>query len=232
MAATNHERKSGDEDTLSSSRDNDMRQTNNEETETPIASDNDVDSPNGRGEKQDLSRTTSRVSIAETMSPFREFMFLSIITLAQFMTQVGLGQMLALIHVVGDYYGLSNPGDLAWLIAGYSLTVGTFILVSGRFGDMFGYKKMLLIGFAWLAVWSLVAGLAAFSNSVLFIFARVLQGIGPSIMLPNGLAILGSTYADGRKKHMAFALFGAAAPGGKSIPNPTRALRKLAPQTK
>jgi len=54
-------------------------------------------------------------------------------------------------------------------------------------GDVFGYKRLFIFGFLWFAVWSLIAGLAAYSNSVLFIFARVFQGIGPRICLPNGL---------------------------------------------
>jgi len=56
-------------------------------------------------------------------------------------------------------------------------------------GDLFGYKRMLLIGFSWFSLWSIIAGLAVYSNHVLFIFARVFQGIGPAIVLPNGLAV-------------------------------------------
>jgi MFS family permease len=73
---------------------------------------------------------------------------------------------------------------------------------------------MLLIGFAWFSLWSMIAGLAVYSNSTLFIFARVMQGIGPAIVLPNGLAILGATYNPGRRKAMVFSLFGACAPNG------------------
>jgi MFS family permease len=103
------------------------------------------------------------------------------------------------------------------LIAGYSLTVGTFILVSGRLGDMYGYKRMLIIGYCWFALWSMIAGLAIYSNKVLFIFARVFQGIGPAIVMPNGLAILGATYAPGKRKAMIFAIFGACAPNGSIL---------------
>lgn len=92
--------------------------------------------------------------------------------------------------------------------------MGTFILFSGRLGDVFGYKRLLLIGWAWFSLWSAAAGCAIYSNYVLFIFSRVLQGIGPAICLPNGLAILGATYAPGRRKAMCFAIFGAMAPAG------------------
>jgi len=152
-------------------------------------------------------------SIAETLSLPREILFVSIICLAQFTTQVGLGQTLSILQVIGRSFGLNDPSELSWLIAGYSLTVGSFILISGRFGDLFGYKRMLLIGFAWFSLWSMVAGLAVYSNHVLFVFARVLSGIGPAITLPNGLALLGATYAPGKRKDMVFAIFGATAPG-------------------
>ena len=156
-------------------------------------------------------------SIAETLSLPHELAFISVICTAQFTTQVGLGQCLSILHVIGASFGITNPGGLSWLIAGYSLTVGTFILIFGRFGDLFGYKRMLVIGFSWFAVWSMVAGLAVYSNHVLFTFARALQGIGPAIVLPNGLAILGATYAPGRRKEMVFAIFGATAPAGAVI---------------
>lgn len=132
-------------------------------------------------------------------------------------TEAGLGQVLSIIHIIGETWGLQESASLSWLVAGYSLTVGTFILFSGRLGDMFGYKTIFLIGMSWFSVWSLVSGLAVYSNHVLFVFGRVLQGIGPALVLPNGLAILGATYAPGRKKGLAFAAFAATAPAGSVI---------------
>ncbi len=165
----------------------------------------------------DLTKSISNMSIAETLPLGREILFVGTICCAQFMTQGGLGQCLDILHVIGNDFGLTNPGELSWLIAAYSLTVGTFILLAGRFGDVYGYKKMLIIGFLWFSLWSMVAGLAVYSNHVLFNFARAFQGIGPAICLPNALAILGSTYAPGPRKAMVFALFGATAPGGAVV---------------
>ncbi|KAF2773289.1 MFS general substrate transporter [Teratosphaeria nubilosa] len=147
----------------------------------------------------------------------REIFVVGLITLAQFTTQVGLGQTLSILHVIADSFGITEPGIESWLIAGYSLTVGTFILLSGRLGDVFGYKRMLIIGYAWFAIWEMVAGLSVYSNYVLFIWARVLMGIGPSIALPNSLALLAILYEPGRRKNMAFAVFGATAPAGSII---------------
>ena len=72
---------------------------------------------------------------------------------------------------------------------------------------------MFVLGMAWFSVWSMVAGLSVYSDDVLFIFARVLSGIGPAVTLPNGLALLGAAYEKGRRKDMVFAIFGATAPG-------------------
>lgn len=174
-----------------------------EDYERPdLANDTSVAKGQVEGNGEPLEKSTSTVSIAQTLSPVREFLFVSIICLAQFMTQAALGQVLAIIHVIGDHYSITNPGTLSWLIAGYSLTVGTFILMAGRLGDVFGYKRMLIIGFSWFAFWSVIEGLANHSNHVLFIFARVFAGIGPAIVLTNGLAILGATYAAGPRKGM------------------------------
>lgn len=131
-------------------------------------------------------------------------------------TEAGLGNVQTIVHVLGRDFGLSDA-QLPWLIAGYSLTVGTFILPSGRFGDVFGYKRMLLSGFVWTALWSLVLGCSVYSTHVLFTVARVFQGIGPAMMLPNALAIFGATYAPGKRKNMVFAIFGACAPTGSVI---------------
>ncbi|QDS68933.1 hypothetical protein FKW77_008432 [Venturia effusa] len=162
----------------------------------------------------DLSKTKSAVSIADTLSLPREIAFVTILCMANFMTQAALGQVLSILHIIGDSFGITDPGVLSWLIAGYSLTVGTFILISGRLGDAFGHKRLFLIGFAWFSFWSMVCGLAVYSNHVLFVFARVLQGIGPAIVLPNSLAILGVTYAPGRRKAMIFGIYGSMAPNG------------------
>lgn len=161
-----------------------------------------------------LQRTKS---LEHMVSLPREILVVGIVSLAQFTTQVGLGQVLSILHIISRSFGVTNPGIESWLIAGYSLTVGTFILVSGRFGDLFGYKKMLVIGYLWYAVWEMLAGVSVYSNYVFFIFCRVLSGIGPSICLPNGLALLGSLYGPGKRKNMAFAVFGGVAPAGSVI---------------
>ena len=166
--------------------------------------------------QQDLELAKTK-SIAETMSPLREAFFVGLLCSAQFVTQAGLLGTLNILHIIGSDLGITDPGILSWLIAGYSLTVGTFILLSGRCGDFFGYKNMLIIGYIWFGIWMIVAGCSVYiegnGGQVLFIFSRVLGGIGPAILLPNALGLLGATYNEGKRKDMVFSLFGACAPG-------------------
>ena len=159
----------------------------------------------------ELARTKS---LESQVSFPRECLVVLLISLAQFTTQNMLGQTMSLIHIIGNHYNITNPGVESWFVAGYALTVGTFILFSGRLGDLFGWKKMLVIGYAWSGVWAIVSGLAWYSDHVLFIFSRVIGGIGPAICLPNGLAMLGALYRPGKRKNMAFAVFGGSAPVG------------------
>ncbi|KAJ5457643.1 hypothetical protein N7475_009031 [Penicillium sp. IBT 31633x] len=164
------------------------------------------------GDDMELKPTKSVQSLAATFSPIHEVLFVTIACMGQFMTQTNIGLCLSPLDIVGDSFGINEPGILSWFMAGYSLTVGTFILVFGRCGDLFGYRRMFITGFCWLALWSLVAGLSVYSNYVLFIFARVLQGIGSAMLMPNALALLGATYQAGKRKNMIFAVFGATAP--------------------
>jgi MFS family permease len=168
-------------------------------------------------EKQDDLELSKTKSIAETLSPLHETLFIALLCSAQFVTQAGLVNTLKILHIIGNDLNITSPGVLSWLIAGYSLTVGSFILLSGRCGDVFGFNTMVIIGFVWFAVWNVIAGCSVYvqgnGGQVLFIFARVLGGIGPAILLPNALGLLGATYRPGRKKEMVFSLFGACAPG-------------------
>ncbi|KAJ2974921.1 hypothetical protein NUW58_g6113 [Xylaria curta] len=183
---------------------------------TPSAGEDGKSIKDGEGIAPQQSRVES-IWPAENISLPQEYLMVFVACMAQFCTQASFGSVLVLMHTIGGSFDVTNPGRLAWLISGYSLTVGTFILFFGRLGDAFGYKRLLLIGFLWFSLWSVVVGLSVYSNYTLIIFARVLQGIGPAICLPNALAILGSVYPPGHRKAMVFAFFGAVAPVGAVI---------------
>ncbi|KAJ5037283.1 uncharacterized protein L3040_007460 [Drepanopeziza brunnea f. sp. 'multigermtubi'] len=157
--------------------------------------------------------------VEKPVSLSREIAFVGVLCTAQLFTQASLGQAIAPLHIIGASFGETSPGQLSWFPAAYSLTVGTFILIAGRLGDLYGHKRLFTAGFVWYGVWSLLAGFTVYiprssSPAIFFDVCRAMQGIGPAFLLPNALAILGRTYAPGRRKEMIFAIFGATAPSG------------------
>lgn len=161
------------------------------------------------------------------MSTIREIAIVGTVCLAHFLTQAGLSQSIAPLPLITSSFTTpTHAPSPSWYSAAYSLTVGTFILPSGRLGDIYGPKRLFLIGWLWFAVASLAAGLYPRVRATgdqqgngdggenFFCFCRALQGIGPALLMPNGLAILGRIYEEGNRKNMAFALFGASAPVG------------------
>ena len=149
------------------------------------------------------------------MSLLRETFFVFVICSSNVFTQASLGMATVPLNIIGQSFGSLSPGQLSWFVAAYSLTVGTFILIAGRLGDIYGHKILFVIGFFWYGFWSSIAGFTVYSHSQIFFdICRALQGIGPAMMMPNSLAILGRTYPAGRRKEMVFAIYGAAAPNG------------------
>jgi MFS family permease len=80
-----------------------------------------------------------------------------------------------------------------------------------RLGDMYGHKKIFLVGSIWFGVWSLIASFSVYSGTILFSICRGFQGIGPALVVPNALAIAGRSFQG--QKNIVFSLFGACAPG-------------------
>ena len=169
----------------------------------------------------DLERQQTGASyyISQHLSLPSEITFIAVICSAQLLTQIGFGQTLLPSQIIGASLGATSPGQLSWTLAAYSLTVGTFVLPAGRLGDIFGSKKMVVLGWAWYAVWSVVAGLAIYAprgqgRVVMFSVCQALRGIGPAFLLPNALAIAGRSYPNGKRKNMVFATFAMCAPVG------------------
>lgn len=103
-------------------------------------------------------------------------------------------------------------GNAAWLAASYNVTQGAFVLIGGRLGEIYGHKRLLMIACAWWLVWEFAAGFAP--NVIALCVFRGLSGVGGGLMTPNCVALLGITFPPGKKRNVAFGLFGAMAPVG------------------
>ena len=82
--------------------------------------------------------------------------------------------------------------DLQWIVNGYTLMLGALILVAGALGDRVGRKRIFVSGIAIFAVASLLCAIA--SSVHILIAARVLQGIGAALLVPQSLAIIAATF--------------------------------------
>ncbi|KAL4743961.1 major facilitator superfamily domain-containing protein [Aspergillus similis] len=100
-----------------------------------------------------------------------------------------------------------------WIAASYGLTQGTFVLMSGRLGDVYGHRKMLLGGGAWLVLCSFV-GAFVHTNFFAFVTMRALAGVGGACIMPNAVAMIAITNPPGRVRNLSLGFFAASAPLG------------------
>lgn len=151
-----------------------------------------------------------------------EILFVFVICMAQLLAQGGITMSLTPMNIILDSFAENSDSiegsERVWFMGSFALTVGTFILISGRLGDLFGLKQMLLVGWAWVVVWAIVTGLSYYSHSIIFfIICRAFQGIGFALILPCALGILGNIYPIGDRKNLAFGCVGASGPVGATF---------------
>lgn len=95
--------------------------------------------------------------------------------------------------------------NLTWVIDAYTLALGALTLPGGTLGDIFGRRRMYLIGLGIFSIGAVFASVAP--NLVLLIAARVLMGMGASLVLPGTLSLI-STMFEGRERATAIGLWG------------------------
>ncbi len=99
--------------------------------------------------------------------------------------------------------------SLQWVLSGYLLTYGGFLLLGGRAADLLGRRRILVAGTTLFGVCSLVGGLA--TSAGMLVGARLAQGVGAAMMTPAALSILTTTFREGRDRNKALGAWGAMA---------------------
>ncbi|SFF71829.1 MFS transporter [Blastococcus tunisiensis] len=105
--------------------------------------------------------------------------------------------------------------DRQWVVTAYALAFGSLLLIGGRVADLFGRKRVFLVGLAGFAVAS-AAGGAAVSFEML-VAARAGQGVFGALLAPAALSLLTTTFTEPRERARAFGIFGGIAGAGASI---------------
>ena len=105
--------------------------------------------------------------------------------------------------------------SLAWVVNGYMLTFGGFLLLGGRLGDLFGHRRLFMAGITLFSVASLACGLA--SSQGMLVAARVVQGLGGAVVSAVSLSLMMSLFVEPAERAKAMGLFGFVAAGGGSL---------------
>jgi MFS family permease len=104
--------------------------------------------------------------------------------------------------------GLHIPtSTLQWLVSGYAVSFGGFLLLGGRLADLFGQARMFRSGLIIFVVASVAGGLAV--EPILLIASRVVQGIGAAVVAPAGLSLLVTSWPGERARSHALGVYGA-----------------------
>jgi MFS family permease len=121
-----------------------------------------------------------------------------------------------------------TQASLAWVVNAYLLTFGGFLLLGGRLGDLFGHRRLFLIGIAVFTVASLFCGLA--NSQEFLIVARAVQGVGGAVVSVVALSLIMIMFTEPAERAKAMGIVGIAAfawclvllPKGETMPSTGR----------
>jgi EmrB/QacA subfamily drug resistance transporter len=108
-----------------------------------------------------------------------------------------------------------SPTSLAWVVNAYLLTFGGFLLLGGRLGDLYGHRRLFLIGVTLFTLASVACGLA--SSQAMLVGARAVQGLGGAIVSAVALSLIMSLFTEPAERAKAMGVFGFVMAGGGSI---------------
>jgi EmrB/QacA subfamily drug resistance transporter len=105
--------------------------------------------------------------------------------------------------------------SLVWVVNAYMLTFGGFLLLGGRLGDLFGHRRLFLLGIALFTVASAACGLA--NSQGLLIAARAIQGLGGAVVSAVSLSLIMNLFTSPEDRAKAMGIYGFVCGGGGSI---------------
>ncbi len=108
-----------------------------------------------------------------------------------------------------------SSASLAWVVNAYVLTFGGFMLLGGRLGDLFGHRRLFVLGTSLFTLASLGCGLA--TSQHMLIGARVVQGLGGAVVAAVALSLIMTLFTEPRERAKAMGVIGFVAAGGGSI---------------
>jgi EmrB/QacA subfamily drug resistance transporter len=139
------------------------------------------------------------------------WLILVVLALAQFMIVLDVSIVNVVLPAMQRAFNITQT-NLQWIVTAYTLAFGGFLLFGGRAADLFGRKRMFLIGTALFGIASLLDGMA--TSETMLILLRGAQGLAAALMSPAALSIVLVTYREGHERNVALSVWGAVASGG------------------
>jgi EmrB/QacA subfamily drug resistance transporter len=136
----------------------------------------------------------------------RQNLLLVLICLAQFMVVLDVSIVNVALPSIRAGLHFSTTG-LQWVVSAYTLTFAGFLLLGGRASDLLGRRRVFIAGITLFVIASLGCALA--NSQGLLIGARTLQGFGAAVISPASLAIIATSFAEGRARNRALGVWGA-----------------------
>jgi len=140
---------------------------------------------------------------------------LALLATAQFMVILDATIVNVALPAIRDTLGFTSAADLQWVVTAYALVFGGFLLLGGRLADLFGRRKMLLIGTAIFAFASLLGGFA--QDPTQLIIFRALQGLGGALLSPAALSLVLTIFKEGPERNKALGIWSMVAGGGGAL---------------
>jgi EmrB/QacA subfamily drug resistance transporter len=144
----------------------------------------------------------------------RRWLILFILSIAQLMVVLDATVVNIALPSAQEALAFSND-QRQWVITAYALAFGSLLLLGGRLGDLFGRKRVFIVGLGGFAAASALGGFA--QNFEVLVAARALQGLFGALLAPAALSLLTTTFLDPDERGKAFGIFGAVAVGGAAI---------------
>src|SRR5437763_15361914 len=116
----------------------------------------------------------------------RQWIILSLACLAQFMVLLDVSIVNVALPSMRSSLGFSQTG-LQWVVNAYTLTFAGFLLLGGRAADLYGRRRVFILGLALFSLASLAGGLAQDQSTL--VAARAIQGLGGAVLSPAPLPI-------------------------------------------
>jgi EmrB/QacA subfamily drug resistance transporter len=149
-----------------------------------------------------------------TIADNRRWLALYVLTLGSLMIVLDVTIVNVALPSIREDLGFSET-SLAWVVNAYLLTYGGFLLLGGRLGDLYGHRRLFLIGIALFTVASLACGLS--TTQWMLIGARTVQGLGGAIASAVSLSLMMTLFTEPADRAKAMGIFGFVAAGGGSI---------------